>query len=107
MSDKYKMHHLINETETKEQEFQRESCLHQHTIVAIPSHVYNRIIAHFDKMTSENKGFWSFFKRWKINHEPLRADAETLWKELCWLDSRKKLVRETKTYRVDSKIRNA
>lgn len=43
---------------------------------------YNLIIMHLEHMVRENKGWRRFFKRWPINHEPLRSDAKYVMKVL-------------------------
>lgn len=32
-------------------------------------------------MAQENTGWWAWFNRWPIHHEPLRTDAQNLLKE--------------------------
>lgn len=80
------------------EKYETETTQFEHRTVNMPAATYNQILNILDNLQKENTGIKGFFRRWRINHEPLRGDARELFKELAWMDSRKKLIRETRTY---------
>jgi hypothetical protein len=82
--------------------YETESTQFEHRTVNMPAATYNRILNILDNLQKENTGIKGFFRRWKISHEPLRADARSVFDELEWMDSRKKLIRATRTYELHS-----
>lgn len=79
-------------------QYEKETTQFEHRTVNMPAATYNRILNLLDNLQKENRGIKGFFYRWKISQEPLRGHARELFKELAWMDSRKKLIRETRTY---------
>lgn len=86
----------------KNTQYETESTQFEHRTVNMPAATYNQILNILDNLQKENTGIKGFFRRWKISHEPLRNHARAIFEELAWMDSRKKLICETRTYELHS-----
>ena len=89
----------------EKQKYEHETTDHEYITVKLPVETYNRICNLLSNMVKINSGIVSVFSRWKINNEPLRHDAKSIYDELIWMESRKRIIKESRMVKITSATR--
>ena len=72
--------------------------------VNVPELYLDRVKNLLENLATEQTGWRRFLSRWKISQEPLRADSESLLKEILRAESRREI---TKGHSVDVHVSRA